>query len=181
MRREVIAVLGVKLAPNEAPGPVDVNNHTVQTWLEKRYAERVGKAEYATLRARYKAQGGGNAVTDNVVVERLGRLFSVRDTGPASALHTELLDQLTQKIAIDDAALIQLAQARAQAMRDSLVQYGLAGARISLAAPARLAVKDKQVDSKLVLGAGGVAAPETAAPAQPATSASPPAEPAQAK
>ncbi|OYW38861.1 MAG: hypothetical protein B7Z35_05905 [Hydrogenophilales bacterium 12-61-10] len=181
IRREVIGVLGVKLAPNEAPGPVDVNNHTVQTWLEKSYGERVGKAEYATLRARYKAQGGGNAITDSAVVERLGRLFSARDNGPASPLHTELLDQLTQKIVIDDAALIRLAQARAQVMHDSLVQHGLDGARISLAAPASLAAKDHQVGSKLLLGTRGVAAPGAGEPAQSAVPQSQPVQPAQVK
>jgi len=163
LRREAAAVMGVKLAPNEVPGPVDVNNYTVQTWLEDRYSERVGKAEYQTLRASYKAKGGGNLITDSAMVERLGRLFKSRDSGPASPFHLDLLEQLTQKVGIDDAALTQLAQARGQAMRDTLVNYGLDAGRVSVAAPIKQAAKAKQVGSKMVLGAAGVASPAPAA------------------
>ena len=169
LRREVAAGVGVKLAPNEEPGPVDVNNYKVQTWLEDRYAETIGKAEYQTLRASYKAKEGGNAITDNAMVERLGRAFKTRDTGPASALHTELLEQLTQKTSIDDAALTKLAQARGQAMREGLLKYGLEGGRVSVAEPVKQAAKDKLVGSKMNLGAAGVAsaAPVAVAPAAP--------------
>jgi len=54
MRREAITVAGIELAPDEAPGPVDVNNYKIQTWLEDRYAEQAGKAEYQTLRGSFK-------------------------------------------------------------------------------------------------------------------------------
>ena len=166
LRREAAAVMGVKLAPNEAPGPVDVNNYTVQTWLEDRYSERVGKAQYQTLRASYKAQGGGNLFTDSAMLERLGRLFKSRDSGPASPFHLDLLEQLTQKVGIDDVALTQLAQVRGQTMRDTLVNYGLDAGRVSVAAPIKQAAKDKQVGSKMVLGAARVVSPSsTAAPA----------------
>ncbi len=100
------------------------------------------------------------------MVERLGRLFKSRDSGPASPFHLDLLEQLTQKVGIDDAALTQLAQARGQAMRDTLVNYGLDAGRVSVAAPIKQAAKDKQVGSKMVLGAAGVVSPSsTAAPA----------------
>jgi hypothetical protein len=169
LRREVAVGVGVKLAPNEEAGPVDVNNYKVQTWLEDRYAESVGKAEYQTLRASYKAKGDGNLITDNAMVERLGRVFKTRDTGPASALHTELLEQLTQKTSIDDAALTRLAQARGQAMREGLLKYGLEGGRVSVAEPVKQTAKDKLVGSKMSLGAAGVAstAPAAVAPATP--------------
>jgi uncharacterized protein involved in outer membrane biogenesis len=166
LRREVAAAVGVKLAPNEQAGPVDVNNYKIQTWLEDRYAERVGKAEYETLRASYKEKEGGNPITNSETIERIGRIFKSRDTGPASAFHTELLEQLTQKVVIDDAALIRLAQARGQAMRDSLLKYGLDAERLSVAAPIQQAADDQQVGSKLVLGAGSVASPAPA-PAAP--------------
>lgn len=167
LRREVAGVMGVKLAPNEEPGPVDVNNHKVQTWLEDRYSDRVGKAEYAALRARHKAQGGGNVITDSAMVERFGRLFTSRDSGPASPLHTELLDQLTQKTVIADATVVQLAHARGQAIRDTLITYGLDGSRVSIATPLKQAARDKQVGSKMTLGAGSVAAPTAAESTQP--------------
>ncbi len=153
MRREVAAGTGVKLAAQEAPGPVDVNNYKTQTVLEDLYAERFGKQAYQTLRASHKAKGDGNVITDNATVERLGRMFKTRDSGPVSALHTELLEQLTAKTVIDDAALASLAQARGQAMREGLIKYGLDGGRVTVSAPIQQAVKDKQVGSKLVLGA----------------------------
>ncbi|MBT9539717.1 DUF748 domain-containing protein [Thiobacillus sp.] len=163
LRREVAIVMGIKLAPDEAPGPVDVNSYKVQTWLEDRYAERVGKAQYQTLRASYKAKDGGNAITDSATVERLGRLFKSRDSGPASPFHLELLEQLTQHVVVDDAALIRLAQARGQTLRDGLIQYGLAAGRVSVAAPLEQPVKDKMIGSKLVLGAAGSGNPAPAA------------------
>jgi uncharacterized protein involved in outer membrane biogenesis len=173
MRREAAAGIGIKLAPDEAPGPVDVNVYKVQTWLEDRYAERVGKEEYKKLRAGFKEkqEGGANPITDSVLIERLGRSFKTRDTGPVSAFHTELLEQLTQKTAIDDSSLIKLAQARGQAMQKDLVKHGLDSGRVSVAAPVKQQARDKQVGSKMSLGAGkaGGAAPmETPAPA-PAT------------
>jgi hypothetical protein len=156
IRREVAAGTGTKLAPTEEPGPVDVNNYKVQTWLEDRYAERVGKADYQKLRTSYKEKqkGGANPITDSELVERLGRRFKTRDTGPVSAFHTELLEQLTQKTVIDKALLIELAQARGQAMREDLVRNGLGGGRVSVGAPVEQAAKDRQVGSKMSLGAG---------------------------
>ena len=132
---------------------MDVNNYKTQTVLEDLYAERFGKQAYQTLRASHKAKGDGNVITDNATVERLGRMFKTRDSGPVSALHTELLEQLTAKTVIDDAALASLAQARGQAMREGLISYGLDGGRVTVAAPIQQAAKDKQVGSKLVLGA----------------------------
>jgi hypothetical protein len=166
VRRQAAAGTGVKLAPDETPAPVDVNNYKVQTWLEDRYAETVGKADYQKLRADFRAKQGGSLLTDSAMVERLGRAFKSRDPGPASALHAELLEQLTQKTVVNDAALAALAQARGQAMRTSLIAYGLAGERVSVAAPAQQTARDKLVDSKMNLGAGGAPAP-VAAPASP--------------
>jgi uncharacterized protein involved in outer membrane biogenesis len=166
MRREAAAVAGVKLAPNEAPGPVDVNNYKIQTWLEDRYAEIAGKAEYQKLRAGYKGKDAG--VMDSELVERIGRRFKTRDTGPVSALHTELLERLTRQTKIDDAALLKLAQARGQAMHDALLKQGLEGSRVSVAAPGQQTAKGKLVPSKMSLGASrhaAVAPPPAAVPA----------------
>ena len=121
------------------------------------------------LRASYKEkqQGGANPIMDSELVERLGRRFKTRDTGPVSAFHTELLEQLTQKTVIEDAALIKLAQARGQAMREDLVKNGLDGGRVSVAAAMEQAAKDKQVGSKMVLGAAKVPAATSPAAATP--------------
>jgi hypothetical protein len=167
MRREAVAVAGITLAPGEAPGPVDVNNYKIETWLEDRYAEVAGKTEYEKLRESYQDKRAGVAarVLESELVERLGRRFGTRASGPASAFHAELLERLTRQVKIGDDALVKLAQARGEAMRDYLVGLGLAATRIDVANPARQAARDKLVASKLTLGASPAAvepAPPTA-------------------
>ncbi len=164
LRRETAAAAGIKLAAGEAPGPVDVNHYKIQTWLEDRYAERVGKAEYQTLRASFKDKDAGAAarVLESEMVERLARRFKTRDEGPASAFHAELLERLTRQTKIDDAELIRLAEARGQAMRDTLVKLGLDAGRVSVSTPAQQTAKGALVGSKLSLGAGRAASPAPA-------------------
>lgn len=164
MRREAATVAGVKLAPDEAPGPVDVNNYTIQTWLEDRYAERVGKTEYQTLRASFRDKDASAVarVTESERVERLGRRFKTRDTGPASAFHGELLERLTKQTKIDDGALVKLAEARGQALREALVKLGLDANRVDVAAPVQQTAQDQLVGSKMSLGAGKRPAAEAA-------------------
>ncbi len=167
VRREASAVAGVKLAPGEAPGPVDVNLYAIQTWLEDRYAEVAGKEDYRKLRASFQDKDAGAAarVLDSALVERLGRRFKARDTGPASAFHAELLERLTQRTKIDDAALVALAQARGQAMRDALVRQGLDVGRVSVAAPVEQTARDRLVGSKMKLDVDKRAAAAAGSPA----------------
>jgi uncharacterized protein involved in outer membrane biogenesis/outer membrane protein OmpA-like peptidoglycan-associated protein len=164
MRREAIAIAGIKLAPGEAPGPVDVNHYKIQTWLEDRYAERAGKEDYKKLRERFRDKDAGAAarVMESEMVERLARRFKTRDEGPTSALHAELLERLTQQTTIDGDALVKLAEARGQAMRDALLKLGLDAGRVGVSAPAQQAAKDNLVGSKMSLGAGKKPAAESA-------------------
>jgi hypothetical protein len=164
MRREAVAVAGIKLAPGEAPGPVDVNNYTIQTWLEDRYAEVAGKDTYQKLRAGFQDKNASVAsrVMESETMERLARRFKTRDTGPISPLHTELLERLTQQTRIDDNALVKLAQARGQAMRDTLIKLGLDAGRVSIAAPSQQTAKGKRVPSKMSLGVSKVSKPPAA-------------------
>lgn len=172
MRRQAAAVAGVKLGAGEVPGPVDVNNYKVQTWLEDGYAKAAGKEDYQKLRANYrdKDAGVGTQLLESQLVERLGRQFKTRDEGPASALHAELLERLTQRTKIEDAELVKLAQARGQVMRDALAGLGLQPDRFSVAVPGEQTAKDKFVPSKLSLGASrNVLEAGAVAPAAPAT------------
>lgn len=154
MRKEAAAVAGVDVRAGENPGPVDVNNYKVQTWLEDRYADKAGKEEYRKLRAGYQDKDAGAVakVMDTAFVERLGRQFKSRDDGPPSALHAELLERLARQVPVSDDALVQLAQARAQAMRDAVVKLGLEEGRVAVGAPGKAAAKDKQVAAGLTLG-----------------------------
>ena len=153
MRREAVKVAGIKLAPDEAPGPVDVNNYKFQTWLEDRYAEGAGKEDYKQLRASFKGKDAG--VMESELVERLGRRFKTRDEGPASAFHAELLERLTRQTQIEDAALVKLAEARGLAMRDELLALGLDAGRIDVSETVQQTAEDAMVSSRMLLGAGG--------------------------
>jgi uncharacterized protein involved in outer membrane biogenesis len=160
MRTEAIAVAGIKLAPGEAPGPVDVNNYKIQTWLEDRYAESAGKEAYTKLRASFQDKNAG--VMDSQLVERLSRRFKTRDTGPVSAFHTELLERLTRQTKIPDETLVKLAQARGQVMHDALIKLGLDASRIDVSAPVIQTAKENLVGSKMSLGADVKPKAETA-------------------
>ena len=170
MRTEAVAVAGIKLAPGEAPGPVDVNNYKIQTWLEDRYAESAGKEDYKRLRASFQDKNAGAAerVLESEMVERLARRFKTRDTGPISPFHTELLERLTAQVKIGDDALVKLGQARGQVMRDALVKLGLDASRIGVSAPSKQTAKEKLVGSKMSLGAGTKPAAEAAPATTPA-------------
>lgn len=173
MRREAVTVSGVKLAPNETPGPVDVNHYKIQTWLEDRYEQLAGKEDYKKLRASFQDKNASAAarVMESETVERLARRFKTRDPGPASAFHAELLERLTQKTVIDDSELTKLAQLRGQTMREELVKRGLDVGRVSTGSPVKHEAKDKQVGSKMSLGVGKKPAaepPGTDSPAAPA-------------
>ncbi|MHB9158237.1 MAG: DUF748 domain-containing protein [Thiobacillus sp.] len=170
MRYEAATVAGIKLESGEAPGPVDVNHYKIQTWLEDRYAEQVGKEDYRELRPSFKGKDAG--VMGSELVERLARRFKTRDEGPASAFHAELLERLTQRTTIDAAALAELAGARGQAMRDELIRLGLDAGRVSIAAATTQTAKDNLVGSKMSLGAGRKPATE-AAPADVPAAATP--------
>lgn len=170
MRTEAATVAGIKLAPGEAPGPVDVNNYKIQTWLEDRYAASAGKEDYQKLRASFQDKNAGAAarVMESEMVERLARRFKTRDTGPISAFHAELLERLTRQAKIADEALLKLAQARGQVMRDALIKLGLDASRVSVSEPIKQTAKEKLVGSKLNLGAD--AKPKVVPVATPAAS-----------
>jgi hypothetical protein len=155
IRREAATVAGAKLEPGEAPGPVDVNQSKVQTWLEDTYAQRAGDAEYKQLRASFQDKDAGavTRVMDSQFMERMGRRFKSREDGPASPFHAELLERLTRQVTIEDKALTDLATARAGVMREAVVKYGLEEGRVAVGPPTRKAAKDKQVGTGLALGA----------------------------
>jgi hypothetical protein len=157
---------------------VDVNNYKIQTWLEDRYAASAGKEEYKKLRASFQDKNASAAarVMESETVERLARRFKTRDTGPTSAFHAELLERLTRQTKIDNDALVKLAQARGQAMREALVKLGLDAGRVSIGAPSQQTAKGKLVPSKMSLGVSKTPAPAapTATPAVPAPAVSVP-------
>ena len=170
VRLDAARVAGIQLAAGEAPGPVDVNNNRIRTWLEDGTRERIGKDEYQKLRAGFQDKDAGAAarIMESEAVERLARRFRTREDGPPSAFHADLLERLIQATAIDDARLVALAKARGEAMRQALLGLGIDAGRIAVAAAETRTQQDKFVASTLRLGAGKPAPAATAsAPAAP--------------
>lgn len=165
MRRDAAAAAGVRLAAGEAPGPVDVNDYKVRTWLEERYVQSAGRPDYDQLRASHQDAGAGavQRAMDSEFLERLGRRFGTRDAGAPSAFHAELLARLTTRVPVGDEALVELARARGAAMRHAVTQLGLQEDRVALAAPAPHPSRDQLVGSGLTLGTAK--APAAAPPA----------------
>ena len=159
IRLDAAKVAGIKLAPGEASGPVDVNLYKIQTWLEDKYMAAFGKDDYQKLRAGFQDKNAGAAarVLENETVERLARRFKTRQEGAPSTFHAELLERLTQQVKLPPDALVKLGQARGQAARDELLKLGLAAPRVTVAAPDKQSLKDKFVGSTMSLGAGKAA------------------------
>jgi len=159
IRQEAAKVAGVRLAPGETPGPVDVNLHKIQTWLEDRYLATAGRDDYRKLRASFQDKSACAAARalENETVERLARRFKTRQEGPPSAFHAELLERVTRQVSLPPDALVKLGQARGQAARDELLKLGLAADRIALAAPDKQPLKDRFVGSTMTLSAGKAA------------------------
>ncbi|MBN8764211.1 MAG: hypothetical protein J0I63_13910, partial [Thiobacillus sp.] len=134
-----------------------------------------GKEDYQKLRASFQDKNAGAAarVMESEMVERLARRFKTRDTGPVSAFHAELLERLTRQTKIADEALLKLAQARGQVMRDALLKLGLDASRVDISGPVQQTVKDKLVGSTLNLGARAKPKADVAPSAPPAAAAAP--------
>lgn len=156
MRARAAEAAGLRVAAGEDPGPVDVNNYKVQTWLEDGYVAQAGREAYDQLRASHRGQDAGavQRMLDSETLERLGRRFRTREDGPPSAFHAELLERLTREVPVPDSALVALAQERARVLRAAIVEHGLSADRVQVGAATPQPAKDRQVPIGLALGAG---------------------------
>ena len=105
MRRAVLEDAGIRLAPGEAPGPLDLFNPRVQSAIERQLRQRQGA-------------GGGFKMLDHL-------RDAIRQPRPGDAARlAPLLEQLRPTFTVNPAQLRDLALARAQAMRDDLTGVG---------------------------------------------------------
>lgn len=162
LRRAVAEKMGVKLAPDEDPGPISTANAKVQAGLEALYATRFGEAEWKTLNGKWlqanpekkKESGAGK------MVSRLKNLFKPEQ--PLSAedlsqlkdadLHALLYQRLLEKEAVSDEALTQLAKRRGQAVVDGLVAAGSPADRVKPGEVGKFEGEGREVPAKLELG-----------------------------
>jgi outer membrane protein OmpA-like peptidoglycan-associated protein len=141
IRRDVARQMGLTVEADQEPGPVDTANPRAQKALEALYGDRFGK------------QGGLKAVQGESGKPKEG----------AKPVHADLLERLTLQIPVTDVELQRLAQARGEAVRQTLMALGKVDpAKISVGEP----VKNddgKVAVCKVTLGAGGKTAPAPAA------------------
>ncbi|MHB8907873.1 MAG: DUF748 domain-containing protein [Syntrophales bacterium] len=141
MRRDVAQRMGLNVPPDQEPGPVDTGNPRAQKALEELYDDRFDK------------QGGVKAIKDEFK----------KPKDVAKTLYDEMLQRLTLQIPVTDIELKQLAQARGEAVKQSLITLGKVDAgRISVSAPVQRDDGGKIVSCKLSLGAGNKPTSESA-------------------
>ncbi|MBM4180800.1 MAG: DUF748 domain-containing protein [Betaproteobacteria bacterium] len=140
LRRAVAEKMGVKLGPDEDPGPISTANPKVQAGLEALYAARFGEAEWKALHGKW-LQANPEKKKESAagkMVSRLKNLFKPEDSLSAEEmnqlkdadLHALLYRRLLEKEAVDDAALAQLARRRGQAVVEGLVAAGAPADRV---------------------------------------------------
>lgn len=143
-RRDVARELGLQLADGETPGPVDLNNVKVQTAVENLLKDRRGEKR------------------DLAVLDSLKDYFS-KPKPEDLPKYQAMLEQLEATVDVTEAELTALAQVRAAALRDYLLQKaGLAPERVAIGKPVKTNGDGKAVRVKLELGVASKPAPEQA-------------------
>jgi hypothetical protein len=162
LRRAVAEKMGVKLAPEEDPGPISTANPKAQAGLEALYAARFGEAEWKALQGKW-LQANPEKKKESAagkMVSRLKNLFkpeeplSAEDLGQLkdADLHALLYKRLLDKEAVSDEALGQLARRRGLAVVDGLVAAGAPADRVKAADIVRHDGEGREVPAKLELG-----------------------------
>ncbi len=102
IRRDVARQMGLTVEADQEPGPVDIANPRAQDALESLYGDRFDK------------QGGVKAIKAEYEKPKEG----------AKPIHADMLERLTLQIPVTDAELKQLAQARGEAVKQTLIDAG---------------------------------------------------------
>jgi hypothetical protein len=126
VRRQVLARMGVKLAPGEDPGPIDVTRPEAQRALEALYAER---SPGALLKPRALAAAA-----------------------ESEAWYAQLLDKVIAAQPLPEDALAQLQRERGMAVQKQLTKGSLSPQRVALAEPEQSAgAREGDVATRLEL------------------------------
>ncbi|MGP1680160.1 MAG: DUF748 domain-containing protein, partial [Burkholderiales bacterium] len=154
--REIGRRAGFKLAEDDEPGPVNVEDKPTRTALRELFAERFSKAELERLRAEAEAKARAAGLAAPSVFERV-REFAAGEPQVVDAreFYRILLRRLRESQPLPPDALAELAQKRGLAIEAALQAAGTDASRISrtIAAPAADA-EAKQVTVHLSLAAG---------------------------
>ena len=120
IRRDVAQRMGLKINPDEDPGPVDTTNSRAQQAIEALYGDRFDRQEGVTaMKAEYEKHKDG-----------------------LKPIYAEMLERLALQIPVTDVELQRLAQARGEAVKQTLIARSQVDvARISVDEPVK---KDDQ-------------------------------------
>ena len=162
LRRAVAEKMGVKLAPDEDPGPLSTANPKTQAGLEALYAARFGEGDWKTLHAKWLKANPDKKQESAAgkMVSRLKNLFkpeeplSPEDLGRLkdADLHALLYQRLLDKESVEDAALVALGQRRGQAVVDTLRALGVPAERLKSGDVASFEGEGREIPAKLELG-----------------------------
>ncbi|HEY9100165.1 MAG TPA: DUF748 domain-containing protein [Thiobacillus sp.] len=145
IRRDVAVGMGITVEVDQEPGPVDVANPRAQQALEALYGER------------FEKQGGVKAIRAE---------FEKNKDAGKKTLHADMLERLTVQIPVTEAELKRLAQARGEAIRQTLVRLGKVNVeKVRIGEPVKNEDGGKSVASKMSLGASQAPALPAAVPA----------------
>jgi uncharacterized protein involved in outer membrane biogenesis len=125
LRRQVAEEMGVRLAADQAAGPIDLNNPKVQAAIQAMHDRLTNKG-------------------------LLKRLAAKLEKAPAD-FYAQAQQALTASIQVTEAELQALAQARAESIQKVLAEAGVAAERTAAAAPVAVKADRDQVPSKLTL------------------------------
>lgn len=139
IRRQVLAEMGVELAPEQAPGPIDLTNP--------------------------KAQKAVDALHDTLTKKGLLKKLTSRFEDKPAGHYETALEKLITSHEIKEADLQALALSRGKAIQKTLIDAGIAVERLRLdkSTSVKGEAKTKAVPTKLTIDVKSV--PKTAAPA----------------
>lgn len=136
VRNQVIAKTGVKLAPGEQAGPVDLGNSRIRLALSKLAREQLSHEQVAALRKEAKEYGKGKDEQEAQQYE-----------------YAQMLEALVKDTKVDAAWLPTLSKARALAVQQYLqVEQGLPAEKIKLLDTKQVSASGSEVSMPLELG-----------------------------
>lgn len=160
VRAEIARRAGIKLAPGEAPGPLDLADRSVREAMRELFAARFGDAALDQARKEAEtatapgAAASGPAPASLPAWQRAIKFVQGEpQVADARAFYRGLRQRLEQAQPLPAGALQQLGTQRAQAMAGALAEAGIDAGRVAATAPAAVSGEvTKMVPLKLELG-----------------------------